>query len=254
MFSMTDLRIGIITCLLVFCSSISYAQVSFYNKYYYEIKDTTKVEPYFFATFAEDSTQLVKEFFKMDSTIAMRRVDILGEKKESLSTKWIYFDAAGWVSRETDKTYLPRDSTRHTYFYPSGTVKETRLIVNNYTISQKYFDESGQERSVTITDAEPQGGIEAWYEYLRRNLRYPETLLGEDLAGTVRIALELDSSGNVFLFEVMNPENVHPEFQKEALRVVKSFVAKPWQPRRENATPTEASFVLPIVFKIADDY
>jgi TonB family protein len=254
MFSMTDLRIGIITCLLVFYSSISYAQVSFYNKYFYEIKDTATYEPHFFATVAEDSTQLVKEFFKMDSTIAMRRVDILGEKKESLSTKWIYFDAAGWVSRETDKTYLPRDSTRHTYFYPNGTIKETRLIVNNYTISQTYFDESGQERSVTITDAEPQGGIEAWYEYLRRNLRYPETLLGDDLAGTVRIALELDSSGNVFLFEVMNPENVHPEFQKEALRVVNSFVAKPWQPRMENGIPTEASFVLPIVFKIADDY
>jgi TonB family protein len=133
-------------------------------------------------------------------------------------------------------------------------VKETKLIVNKYIISHKYFDDAGQERTVTISDAEPQGGIEVWYEHLRRNLRYPETLLGEDLAGTVRIALELDSAGNVFLFEVMNPEEVHPEFQKEALRVVKSFVAKPWQARMENGIPTDASFVLPIVFKIAEDY
>jgi TonB family protein len=232
----------------------SFSQVQFLNKYYYEIKDTTKVKPYFFATLTEEKNQLVKEFFKMDSTIAMRRVDVLDEKRESISTQWTYFEAEGWVSRETNKTYQPKDSTVHTYFFPNGAVKETKLIVNNYIISQKHFDESGQERAVTISDAEPQGGIDAWYQYLRRNLRYPETLLVEELGGTVRIALELDNTGNVFLFEVMNPENVHPEFQKEALRVVKSFVAKPWQPRMENGIPTEASFVLPIVFKIAEDY
>jgi hypothetical protein len=59
----------------------SQAQTQLFNKYYYEIRNTTKVKPFFFATITEDSSRIVKEFFKMDSTIAMKRVDILDKKR-----------------------------------------------------------------------------------------------------------------------------------------------------------------------------
>lgn len=245
-------RIGIIVSLSLFSSLHSLAQVSFYSRHYNEIKDTKTYKPYFFAMLKENSSERVKEFFKMDSTLAMRRVDVLDEKQEAISTKWTYFEAEGWVSRETDKTYLPKDSTVHTYFYPNGVVKETKLIINNYIISHKYFDEAGEERSVTTTEAEPEGGMYMWYEYLRRNLKYPEKRLKDGTAGTIRIWLEMEENGKITVVEVMNPEQVHADFQKEALRVVNGFVAKPWTPRMENGIPQKSTFILPIMFKLED--
>lgn len=247
-------RIGILVSLSLFSSLHSLAQVSFYNRHYYEIKDTKTYKPYFYATLKEDSSERVKEFFKMDSTLAMRRVDVLDEKQEAISTKWTYFEAEGWVSRETGKTYLPKDSTHHTYFYPNGMVKEIKLIVNNYIISHKYFDESSQERSVTITDPEPEGGMFMWYEYLKKNLAFPKKRLKDGTTGTVRIWLEMEENGKITVVEVMNPEQIHADFQKEALRVVNGFVAKPWTPRTENGTPQKSFMILPIAFKLEDGW
>lgn len=98
---------------------------------------------------------------------------------------------------------------------------------------------------VKIIDKMPQfkGGVDALVRYMERNLRYPKKL-DNSITGRVRVRFVVTKDGSIDKAEVV--ESVHPEMDKEALRVVKKMPK--WIPGEKEGEPVSVYFTIPILF------
>lgn len=76
-------------------------------------------------------------------------------------------------------------------------------------------------------------------------MRYPEELLNKNIGGTVRCRFIISKTGNCSDYTLM--ESVHPELDKEALRLAKRL-SFGWKPAMYQGKVVEYTFVLPIYF------
>ncbi|GAG75074.1 unnamed protein product [marine sediment metagenome] len=93
------------------------------------------------------------------------------------------------------------------------------------------------------------GGNQALQEYLASNIHYPEKAKEEGISGTVLVRFTVDESGIVK--NVILDKKLHPQLDKEALRVISSMPE--WQPgfQRGKAVPVE--LLIPVEFKLLID-
>lgn len=81
-------------------------------------------------------------------------------------------------------------------------------------------------------------------KYIAMNLRYPETAASEKIQGRVIVAFAVNKYGEVEDAKVA--VGVHPELDKEALRVVNESPA--WRPGYQRGVPVKVLFTFPINF------
>ncbi|MCL2247204.1 MAG: energy transducer TonB, partial [Lentimicrobiaceae bacterium] len=92
---------------------------------------------------------------------------------------------------------------------------------------------------------EPQGGMEGMYEFLRANLKYPQ-VSQYGIAGTVLVEFVVERDGSIS--NVTIKAGVHPELDKEAMRVVKMLPK--WKPGEQLGKPVRCLYNIPISFII----
>lgn len=99
-----------------------------------------------------------------------------------------------------------------------------------------------------IEKAQFPGGNDAMFEYIQKNLNYPE----KSVEGKVTLRFMVGKNGEI--------ENVHvlegivpgcPECQQEAIRVVESMPK--WKPAMNGGKAVRSYFNLPISFKTSQD-
>ncbi len=107
---------------------------------------------------------------------------------------------------------------------------------------------TGTQSVKTGPDVEPQfpGGVEALYQYLAANIKYPEKARSEGIQGTVYVRFTIDTDGAIYNVEVSR--GIGGGCDEEAARVVKAMPK--WSPTIDNGKPVAVSYVLPISFKL----
>lgn len=100
--------------------------------------------------------------------------------------------------------------------------------------------------TVVEQQAEYEGGLEAMYRFIAKNVRYPSNSKRMGVQGSVFISFVVDRDGTLSSVEVI--KSLHTELDKEALRVVKMM--PPWKPAKQNGKSVRSRFVLPIKFKL----
>lgn len=99
----------------------------------------------------------------------------------------------------------------------------------------------------TIVEQMPEfpGGMEALYQFLAANIKYPG---GPDdcVSGKVFVTFVIEKDGTVSDAKVVR--KLHPAFDAEALRVVK--LMPKWEPGRQEGKPVRVQFNLPINFNL----
>lgn len=99
----------------------------------------------------------------------------------------------------------------------------------------------------TIVEQMPEfpGGMEALYQFLAANIKYPGT---KDVCvvGKVIVSFVIEKDGTVSDAKVVR--KLHPAFDEEALRVVK--LMPKWEPGRQDGKPVRVQFNLPINFSL----
>lgn len=99
----------------------------------------------------------------------------------------------------------------------------------------------------TIVEQMPEfpGGMEALYQFLASNIKYPG---GPDdcVNGKVIVSFVIEKDGTVSDAKVVR--KLHPAFDEEALRVVK--LMPKWEPGRQDGKPVRVQFNLPINFSL----
>jgi periplasmic protein TonB len=101
-----------------------------------------------------------------------------------------------------------------------------------------------------VVEEKPQfpGGEAKLMQYLRDNIEYPERARDNNIQGTVIVKFVVMETGNVAMAEIMR--GVHPDLDKEALRVVRNMPK--WSPGRQAGRAVKVYYMLPITFRLAE--
>ena len=90
------------------------------------------------------------------------------------------------------------------------------------------------------------GGEEAFYAFLKDQLKYPKEARKEWIEGKVWVTFVLEKDGSVSTVRVVR--GVHPLLDDEAVRVLGSMEA--WTPGYQLGKPVRVQYNLPITFSI----
>ncbi|MDE5900210.1 MAG: energy transducer TonB [Muribaculaceae bacterium] len=104
------------------------------------------------------------------------------------------------------------------------------------------------EKVFTVVEQMPEfpGGTSALYEYLSKNIRYPEQAAQNDIQGRVTVQFVVEKDGSIGEVKVVRSKD--PDLDKEAVRVVKSLPK--FVPGKMNGQSVRVWFTLPITFKL----
>lgn len=102
-------------------------------------------------------------------------------------------------------------------------------------------------KSKPIPEVMPQfvGGQEAMIEFFSKNVNYPKELAEKGVCGRVICSLIIDEEGRVGNVKVAR--SVHPQLDKEAVRVIEAMPA--WKPAKQDGKAVSSEMYLPIFFK-----
>ncbi|MFV0537439.1 MAG: TonB family protein [Dysgonomonas sp.] len=91
------------------------------------------------------------------------------------------------------------------------------------------------------------GGIDEMNKFVRNNLRYPVTAQEAGIQGEILVSFIVKSTGEISNISVI--EKVNPALDKEAVRVINSMPK--WTPAKLNGKDVDASYAIPIIFKLS---
>jgi TonB family protein len=159
------------------------------------------------------------------------------------------------------------DSVRQTYFIEQGTyaagVKQGvwtgRYADGSYYYQEQYENgvcQGGKARTagsdtvryaVRYQQPEFKGGMPGLGRFLSQNLQYPRDAQRASAQGKVFISFVVCTDGTLCDYEVI--KGVHPELDKEALRVVQQMNGK-WTPGVQRGQAVRVQYNLPIIFTL----
>lgn len=102
----------------------------------------------------------------------------------------------------------------------------------------------------TVVDEYPEfpGGMAKLKEFMKANLRYPETALELGIEGKCYLQFVVSAQGNISNVKVLRGVPDCPECDKEAIRMTKSMPK--WTPGKINGKAVNSWFNLPVAFKL----
>lgn len=90
------------------------------------------------------------------------------------------------------------------------------------------------------------GGIQALFEYLMQNVKYPEDAEKQKVEGRVIATFVVETDGSISNIEVVRP--VFPSLDAEAIRVLSGMPK--WKPGLQNGKEVRVKYTVPINFNL----
>jgi len=105
-----------------------------------------------------------------------------------------------------------------------------------------------EDETLDVADIEPSfpGGAVEMMKFLKENLHFPQTLAEMGLSGTVYVHFVVNKSGAIT--QITCSEGAHADFQKEAIRVVKSMPQ--WIPGEQAGKKVNVRYTIPVSFTV----
>ncbi|UJP63316.1 energy transducer TonB [Mongoliitalea daihaiensis] len=125
-------------------------------------------------------------------------------------------------------------------------VKE-EMVIREVVIADAPVVEKADEIFDVVENApEFPGGMEAWYQYLSKNLKYPTQARRMGIEGTVYVVFVVNTDGSIQDVELLR--GIGGGCDEEAIRVVSS--APKWSPGKQRGRPVRVRMRLPVRFKL----
>ena len=118
---------------------------------------------------------------------------------------------------------------------------------------ERHFDTTNLDVLIfraSETDRLPEfpGGDDALFNYLKKNLGYPQKAKDNKTEGRVFVEFVVERDGTITHPEILRP--LGDGCTEEALRLVRDMPK--WTPGRKNGYPVRAQFILPVIFQVSD--
>ncbi|MDO3641187.1 energy transducer TonB [Mucilaginibacter sp. L3T2-6] len=110
-------------------------------------------------------------------------------------------------------------------------------------------DAVSQEKVYTSVQHVPSfpGGIEAFYNFLAKNIVYPKTARDKNTQGKVIVTYIVEKDGR--LTDVKVARGIGDGCDEEAVRVIK--LSSPWKPGTQNGHTVRVAYAVPINFALS---
>jgi protein TonB len=113
---------------------------------------------------------------------------------------------------------------------------------------EEVVEEEKTEEIFTIVEegAEPDGGYDAFYKYVGKQLKYPAQARRMGVEGKVYVQFVVDKDGSIT--DVKSMKGIGAGCDEEAVRVIQG--APKWKPGKQRGRPVKQRIVMPINFKL----
>lgn len=125
-------------------------------------------------------------------------------------------------------------------------VKEETVIKEIVISDAPVVEKADEIFDVVENSPNPPGGMEAWNQYLGKNLKYPTQARRMGIEGTVYVVFVVNTDGTLQDVDVLR--GIGGGCDEEAIRVVKN--APKWEPGKQRGRPVRVRMRLPIKFKL----
>jgi len=122
---------------------------------------------------------------------------------------------------------------------------ETTETVETQAVETVVNDDSEVYGAVEVFPEYP-GGTTAMFEFIQKNLKYPESAKEKGLEGRVFIGFVVEKDGSLSSFQVLR--GVCDEIDAEAVRVLKMMPK--WKPGMNNGEPVRVQYTMPFKFQL----
>jgi TonB family protein len=126
------------------------------------------------------------------------------------------------------------------------TYKET--YAEGKMLSGESTDRKGNVYHYTVSEIRPhyKDGMNAFYSYLSRSIKYPPNLASQRIQGVAQVSFVILANGEIDNVRVMN--SVHPDMAAEAIRVIKE--SKGWEPGVQKGRKVKVAYKIPVSFSL----
>jgi TonB family protein len=130
-----------------------------------------------------------------------------------------------------------------------GKTTLNEVVVVGYEPTPASTNKASEQKEVfTVVEQQPEfpGGMGALGQYLARNIRYPTEARQNRIQGQVFVEFVITQTGTIQDLHVM--KGIGGGCDEEAIRVVSQMPT--WSPGKQNGTPVNVRYVLPIRFAL----
>ncbi|CAG5008111.1 hypothetical protein DYBT9275_04195 [Dyadobacter sp. CECT 9275] len=133
-------------------------------------------------------------------------------------------------------------------------IVETETPADNEKKSSKLnarvTSQPSPQKVFTVVEEQPEfpGGIKAMYDFLGRNVHYPEAAAKANVSGRVFLSFVVSETGEIS--DILVLKGIGFGCDEEAVRVLKSFPK--WVPGKQGGLPVNVRYNLPINFELTD--
>ena len=100
--------------------------------------------------------------------------------------------------------------------------------------------------SVPEKPAVPVGGLQALYNHVQQNLKYPGRAIRRGIEGRVFVEFVVEKDGRISQLKIL--KGIDRECDKEALRLIRSFAK--WKPGKHRGKTVRVKRSFPVMFKL----
>ena len=122
-----------------------------------------------------------------------------------------------------------------------GTVK-----AQNADTARKANTDTAKKWIPVDVEPVPQGGIQGFYMYLLKNLKYPKVAKEYNTQGKVRVEFVVEKDGSLTNIKVT--ESLTPETDAEAIRLIQKCPR--WTPGMAQGKPVRVRYTVPVKFEL----
>ena len=168
---------------------------------------------------------------------------------DTVKTSVVYYPSG---EKREEKIFQHKNqlAERQLYYENGKLAIKERFSTDNKLAEEIYLDREGKPVALSDIESVPTfaGGIQRFYEYVGKTLRYPSIAFKSSIQGTVLISFDVLENGEVTNVKVA--KSVDPELDRAAIKVVIS--SPKWIPGKRLGKNVKSSHSVPIKFSLSE--
>jgi protein TonB len=151
------------------------------------------------------------------------------------------------VPKQTTQLEIVQDDVEVEDIEINAEIDQTE-VMEEYVAPEVEEEEVVEQEVFTIVEQMPSfpGGDQKMYEYLGKNIKYPQIARESGIQGRVFVNFVVEPDGSVSNVKVLR--GIGGGCDEEAMRVVKGMPK--WTPGKQRGKAVRVSYTLPVVFKL----
>jgi len=151
------------------------------------------------------------------------------------------------VPKQTTQLEIVQDDVEVEDIEINAEIDQTE-VMEEYVAPEVEEEEVVEQEVFTIVEQMPSfpGGDAKMYEYLGKNIKYPQIARESGIQGRVFVNYVVEPDGSVSNVKVLR--GIGGGCDEEAMRVVKAMPK--WKPGKQRGKAVRVSYTLPVVFKL----